>query len=241
MSSRRSSIPAPKSSPKRSSAPKSSAQRTSTAARSGASATSTSSRKPPSRKAPARKPPARANTEAKSGATKAARPSAVVADGVASLAEQLANRIIKPLGLVLLTRERIQETLDEAAERGRVTRSDANELVSELVKRGRQQTDDLFDDLERLLDRGREQLESATRRARRSDPVDKLVRGADRARRTVGAGPSFPVAGYDDLTAGQVETRLQGLRPAELRKVREYERRHLNRKSVLAAVEKALA
>ena len=206
-------MPAPKSSTKRTSAAKSSAKRPSTAAR----------------------------TKAKSGPGQTARPSAVVADGVSGLAEQLANRIIKPLGLVLLTRERIQETLDEAAERGRVTRSDANELVSELVKRGRQQTDDLFDDLERLLDRGREQLESATRRARRSDPVDKLVRGADRARRTVGAGPSFPVAGYDDLTAGQVETRLQGLRPAELRKVREYERRHLNRKSVLAAVEKALA
>jgi polyhydroxyalkanoate synthesis regulator phasin len=159
----------------------------------------------------------------------------------ASFAEQFVNRIIKPLGLVLLTRERIQEVLDEAAERGRVTRSDANELVAELVRRGRQQTDDLLDDVEHLLDRGREQLGSATRRARRSDPVDKLVRGADRARRTVGAGPSFPVSGYDDLTAGQVEERLKGLRPAELRTVREYERRHLNRKSVLAALEKALA
>jgi hypothetical protein len=54
-----------------------------------------------------------------------------------SLAEQLINRLINPLGLVLLTRERIQETLDDAATRGRITRSDANELVTELVRRGR--------------------------------------------------------------------------------------------------------
>jgi polyhydroxyalkanoate synthesis regulator phasin len=163
-----------------------------------------------------------------------------VGDGLASFAEQLANRIIKPLDLVMITRDRIQETLDEAAERGRVTRSDANELVAELVKRGRQQTDDLLKDIEGVVGRGREQLETATRRARRTDPVDRLVRSADRARRTVGVGPLFPIVGYDDLTAAQVEERLDGLTPAELRKVRDYERRHLNRKSVLAAVEKAL-
>jgi polyhydroxyalkanoate synthesis regulator phasin len=221
-------MPAPKSSSQRTSSAKSSSKRTGSSARTGAKAKSKN----------AHKPQGRASSQAKPGATKS---SAGVGDGLASFAEQLANRIIKPLDLVLLTRERIQETLDEAAERGRVTRSDANELVSELVRRGRQQTDDLLNDLEHILDRGREQLESATRRARRAEPVDRLVRGADRARRTVGAGPSFPVAGYDDLTAAQVGDRLEGLRPAELRTVREYERRHLNRKSVLAALEKALA
>jgi polyhydroxyalkanoate synthesis regulator phasin len=164
-----------------------------------------------------------------------------VTDNLSGFAEQLAQRVINPLGLVVLTRERIQDTLDEAAERGRLTRTDANELVGELVKRGRQQTDELLADLERLLGRGRSQIESATRRARRTEPVDRLVRRADRARRTVGVGPSFPVLGYDDLTAAQVETRLDGLTPAELRKVREYERRHANRKSVLGAIERALA
>jgi hypothetical protein len=155
---------------------------------------------------------------------------------VSSFAEDLVNRIVKPLDMVLLSRERIQETLDEAAERGRVTRSDANELAAELFKRGRQQTDDLLGDLEKLVGRGRHQLESATRRAR--DPVDRLVRSADRARRN--SGPTLPILGYDDLTAGAVQERLSGLTPAQLRKVREYERRHANRKSVLAAVEKAL-
>jgi polyhydroxyalkanoate synthesis regulator phasin len=151
---------------------------------------------------------------------------------MSAFAEQLINRVIKPLDLVVISRERIQETLDEAAERGRVTRHDANELVAELVRRGRQQTDDLFSNLESLLERGRGQLGSAT---------DRIARGADRARRTIGVGPTFPVSGYDDLTAGQVEKRLDGLKPAELRHVRDYERRHANRKTVLDAIERALA
>jgi polyhydroxyalkanoate synthesis regulator phasin len=170
----------------------------------------------------------------------AKRSTGVVAEGLSNLAEQLANRIIKPLGLVVLSRERIQETLDEAAERGRLTRTDANELVSVLVERGRQQTDELLSDLERLLGRGRQQLDTATRKARRSEPLDRLVRGADRARRTVGVGPSFPIIGYDELTSGQVQIRLGNLSHVELRKVREYERGHANRKSVLTTIDKLL-
>jgi polyhydroxyalkanoate synthesis regulator phasin len=193
----------------------------------------------------------RANSTGQRGGTRGASTSAQepstpkrsdgggVADNLAGFAEQLAQRVINPLGLVVLTRERIQDTLDEAADRGRLTRTDANELVSELVKRGRQQTDELLGDLERLLGRGRDQIGSATKGL--SDGMDRIVRTADRARRTVGVGPSFPILGYDELTAAQVESRLDGLTPAELRKVREYERRHANRKSVLGAVERALA
>lgn len=161
-------------------------------------------------------------------------------DGVSSLAEQLVNRIIKPLGLVVLTRDRIQEVLDDAAARGRVTRSDANELATELVDRGREQTDQLMSDVERLFGRGRQQLGSATMRARRSESLDLLLRSADKARRTAGTAQSLPIVGYDDLTAAQVRDRLDGLAPAELRKVRDYERRHANRKSVLAAIDKRL-
>ena len=81
-----------------------------------------------------------ADATAKHDADRDPRP----ADGLAGFVEQLVNRVIKPLDLVVITRERIQETLDEAAERGRVTRADANELVAELVRRGRQQTDDVL-------------------------------------------------------------------------------------------------
>ena len=189
--------------------------------------------------------PARSkNSSAKSGRRRASAKQdsrGGVSDGLASLAEQVTNGVLKPLGLVVLTSERIQEILDDAAERGRVTRSDANELAAQLISRGRQQTDQLLSDVERLLGRGREQLAPATRGSRWSESIDLLVRSADRARRTVGVGETFPILGYDDLTAAQVQARLDGLAPAELRKVREYERRHANRKSVLASIDKALA
>ncbi|MBV9806031.1 MAG: hypothetical protein JO286_02550 [Solirubrobacterales bacterium] len=175
-----------------------------------------------------------------SGGSVSSTQSGASSDGSASLAEQLVNRIIKPLGLVVLTRERIQEILDEAAVRGRLTRSDANQLATELVNRGRQQTDQLVSDIERLLDRGREQL-GATMRARPGESIDVLSRSGGGARRTVDDGQSFPIQGYDELTAAQVQGRLVGLSPAELRRVRDYERRHVNRKSVLAAIDKHLS
>jgi hypothetical protein len=151
------------------------------------------------------------------------------------------NGVLKPLGLVVLSTERIQEILDDATARGRVTRSDANELAAQLISRGRQQTDQLLSDIERVIGFGREQLSPATRGSRWSEPIDLLVRTADRARRSVGGGQTFPILGYDDLTAAQVRARLEGLATAELRKVRDYERRHANRKSVLEAIDKSLA
>src|SRR6476620_5741595 len=44
---------------------------------------------------------------------------------------------------VTLSRERIQEVVDDAVKRGRMTRTDANELVSNLVERSRKYRDDL--------------------------------------------------------------------------------------------------
>jgi polyhydroxyalkanoate synthesis regulator phasin len=174
-------------------------------------------------------------TPAKAGARGA------VSDGLAGLAEQVTNGVLKPLGLVVLTTERIQEVLDDAADRGRVTRSDANELAAQLVSRGRQQTDQLLSDIERVIGFGRQQLAPASRGSRWSESIDLIVRSADRARRSVGVGQTFPILGYDNLTAAQVQARLEGLASAELRKVREYERRHANRKSVLEAIDKSLA
>jgi polyhydroxyalkanoate synthesis regulator phasin len=162
-----------------------------------------------------------------------------VSDSVSGLSEQLVDGILKPLGLVVLSRERIAETVDEAAAQGRLTRHDAEFLVMELVRRGRQQMDDLLVDLDRTPDRGRTQLDVATRRARMVAP-DRLIRHADRARRTIGVGPAFPILGYDDLNVPQVQRRLAHLSDPELRSVRDYERRNAKRKSLLRAIEKAL-
>jgi len=145
-----------------------------------------------------------------------------------------------PLHLVMLTNERIQEVVDDAVDRGRMTREDAEDLAQEMVRRGRQQTVDLLADFEHLLGRGRGGLETAATAARKSQPADRVLREVDRARRAAGLGQSFPILSYEDLTAAQIADRLDDLSPAELRKVRDYERRHGNRKSVLQAIETKL-
>jgi polyhydroxyalkanoate synthesis regulator phasin len=174
-------------------------------------------------------------TTAKAAATGTRRASG--GDGVASVAEQLVKGTVKPQDVVMLTRDRIRETLDDAASRGRVTRKDADDLVTELVRRGRSQSDDFRKEIEGLLGR----VETATKRARGSKPVDRLVRGADRARRAAGVGPSFPIMDYDNLNAAQVQARLKDLGKPERRKVLTYERKHANRKTVVAAIEKSLS
>jgi hypothetical protein len=167
---------------------------------------------------------------------------------VADFRKALTERLVEPLNLVMLTRDRIEETVEEAVSRGSVTRDAAQDLIAGLVERGRRQTSDVLSDLEQLLGRGRgtdvaararRQVGDATARAR--DAGDQVFVQADRARRVAGVGPSFPILNYDDLTASQVQSRLGTLTPAELRKVRDYERRNANRKSVLDAIETKLA
>jgi polyhydroxyalkanoate synthesis regulator phasin len=175
---------------------------------------------------------------------------------VAELRDAITRGVIRPLNLVMLTRDRIEEVVNDAVERGRMTAEDAQTIVQGLVQRGREQTDSVMSDLEGLLARGREApvtAVSAVGRARKQvsdtakgagkrarDSADPVIAQADRARRVAGVGPSFPILGYDDLTAAQVQSRLDGLSPAELRKVRDYEKRNANRKSVLDSVEKKL-
>ncbi|HYF26578.1 MAG TPA: hypothetical protein VD931_12635, partial [Baekduia sp.] len=142
------------------------------------------------------------------------------------------------LNSITLTTDRLQDAVDDAVRRGRITRQDAEDLMAGLINAGRSQTEALLADLEQLLG-PRSRMADARRRA--TAPAQKVV---DRARRVVGAGSGadgFPIAGYDDLTAAQINGKLGDLTPAELRKVRDYEKRNANRKSVLAAVEKALA
>src|SRR4051794_18439903 len=115
-------------------------------------------------------------------------------------------RLLNPLDALVLTRERVQEVLDDAVARGRMTRDDATEMLAELVRRGRRQTDDLIDSLV-------------------AAPADRVLREVDRAKRVAGLA-AFPVDGYDDLTAAQVIERLDGLPPPDLRVVRDHERRN---------------
>jgi polyhydroxyalkanoate synthesis regulator phasin len=161
---------------------------------------------------------------------------------------------------VILSRERIEEVMNDAVKRGRITADDAQSTVQRLFQRGRKETNDVVRDLERLAKRGRSEVETRTTAARKrsgtaASRARKQVEDAtsrvrtravrsgepalaqvDRVRRAAGVPPRFPILSYDDLTAAQVQGRLSDLTPAELRKVRDYERRNANRKSVLNSI-----
>ncbi len=59
---------------------------------------------------------------------------------------------------VTLSRDRIQDVVDDAVKRGRMTRSDAEKMLGELVKKGRKQRDSLLKELERLVKQARKAL-----------------------------------------------------------------------------------
>jgi hypothetical protein len=140
----------------------------------------------------------------------------------------------------------LRETLDDAVKRGRITRADAEELIDRLVSLGRQQSDDAISRMETLLgssakgSSGSSARERARGVVRRPPGTDRVLREVDRARRAAGLGSSFPIASYDDLTAAQISERLDELSASDLRKVRDYEKRNANRKSVLGAIERRL-
>ncbi|HET9118961.1 MAG TPA: hypothetical protein VFN72_00385 [Solirubrobacterales bacterium] len=160
---------------------------------------------------------------------------------------------------VTISRDRLQDVIDDAVRRGRMTRTDADEIVGRLITRGRDQADDLIGQLERLLaqlrqapdrarqevggraQKARQQVETSAERARKRavKELDKPLAGADRVRRAARV-PGFPITAYDDLSVRQVDRRLEELSPAQLRKVRDYERRNKSRKGVLQAVERKL-
>ena len=160
---------------------------------------------------------------------------------------------------VTISRDRLQDVIDDAVRRGRMTRTDADEIVGRLITRGRDQADDLISQLERLLaqlrqapDRARQEVGGRAQQARRQvetragrarkravKELDKPLAGADRVRRAARV-PGFPITAYDDLSVRQIDRRLGELSPSQLRKVRDYERRNKSRKGVLQAVERKL-
>jgi polyhydroxyalkanoate synthesis regulator phasin len=136
---------------------------------------------------------------------------------VATARDRLVRSVLAPLNAVLLTRRHIEEVLDDAVSRGRMTRSDAQEMAQSLLSRSARATDDFLAEVERMLGRRTDSLED----------VPTAERG-------------LPVADYDDLSAAQVQERLDGLTPAELRRLRDYEQRHANRKTVLDRIDRKL-
>jgi polyhydroxyalkanoate synthesis regulator phasin len=79
---------------------------------------------------------------------------------------------------VTLSRERIQDVVDDAVRRGRITRGDAEKMLSDLVKRGRKHTDALLKELERLVKQARREVGGRANAHRR-----QATKAAQRARK----------------------------------------------------------
>jgi polyhydroxyalkanoate synthesis regulator phasin len=97
-------------------------------------------------KAKAKKPAPKSPSKKASG-----RPTVGLDKSIAQLKDSLEHS-------VTLSRERIQEVVDDAVKRGRMTHGDAEKMIGELLKRGRKQTDTLLSELERLVRQARRKL-----------------------------------------------------------------------------------
>jgi hypothetical protein len=148
-----------------------------------AQAKKSTARKSSAKKASAKKKPS-AKKGAKARKAKAKKPSSrrrseeFSGKSVAELRKALTERLVEPLNLVMLTRDRIEETVEEAVTRGSMTRDAAQDLITGLVERGRRQTTDVLSDLEQLLGRGGGDVAARARKA-----GDQVLAQADRARR----------------------------------------------------------
>jgi polyhydroxyalkanoate synthesis regulator phasin len=149
---------------------------------------------------------------------------------------------------ITISRERLQEVVDDAVKRGRMTRGDAEEMVGRLATRGREQAEDLISQLDRVLsqvrdvpDRARQEVGGRAKvaRTRAVKAADKPLARVDRVRRTARV-PGFPITAYDELTVPQIDRRLQDLTREQLRKVRDYERRNKERKGLMRALDRKL-
>jgi hypothetical protein len=135
----------------------------------------------PDKKQTAKKPKAKKASAKKPAAKKAAKPKPKKAAGKKSSAgkakkgaskKSASSSKAKPVGIdksfaqlrdslehsVTLSRDRIQEVVDDAVKRGRMTHGDAEKMIGELLKRGRKQTDALVAELEKLVRQARRKL-----------------------------------------------------------------------------------
>jgi polyhydroxyalkanoate synthesis regulator phasin len=124
---------------------------------------------------------------------------------------------------VHISRERLQEVVDDAVRRGRMTRGDGEELVTRVITRGREQAEDILGELERIIGQVRGEVETAAKEPRKS--ADRaagrarreLEDASDRARQEVGArakrARKRAVAAVDQPLAGADRVRRRARIP----------------------------
>ncbi len=123
----------------------------------------------------AKKAAPRKSTAKKAKAAKKPAPKSSRTTGLDKSVEQFRESLEHSVTLNL---DRVQEVVDDAVKRGRMTRSDAEKMFSDIVKRGRRQSDTLLKELERLVKQARKGVGG------RAAPVRKqATQAARRARK----------------------------------------------------------
>ena len=135
--------------PKKASSKKATAKKANAAKPKKAAAKSAA--KPKAKKAAAKKPAGKKAAPKKAAGKKSSRPTVGLDKSIAQFRDSLEQS-------VTLSRERIQEVVDDAVKRGRMTHGDAEKMIGELLKRGRKQTDALLSELEKLVRQARRKL-----------------------------------------------------------------------------------
>jgi hypothetical protein len=83
-----------------------------------------------------------------------------------------------------------------------------------------------------------EEAESTNQRKREASREGKqFVENTGSAKQARQQSLAPPLAGYDELTVGEIERRIKGLSYAEAERIREYERRHKARKTLLKSLD----
>ena len=85
-----------------------------------------------------------------------------------------------------------------------------------------------------------EEREATERKKREgSKKGEQYVENTEAAKKTR-KGAAMPIAGYDGLNVEQAKNELQGLSNDELKKVRSYEKKHKNRKTLLQKLDRKI-
>ena len=138
---------------------------------------------------------------------------------------------------VTISREKLQEVIDDAVRRGRMTRGDAEEMLGRLLTRGREEAEELLRQAEPLVSGVESRVKGTAKAAR--DAADEPLARADRIRRKAKL-PGFPISAYDQLSVPQINNRLRELSQEQLQKVADYEKGNRNRVGVMRSIERKL-
>ncbi len=123
-----------------------------------------------------------------------------------------------------------QETFDGAVYEIRTQAESNRELTQELVDRAEGQRDAFRTLFEESVDAYMDLAYA---------PFSYFRQGLRLVETEVNGG-GFPIANYDELNVGEIAERIDGLTAAEIREVREYEKRNKNRETLIEQLDRKL-